>query len=97
MSFFKKLKDKMTPPQASVLLKFNKTSYVAGENVEGTLTVTSSDEFDATEVRCEIQCVEEAKKTRHVYEERLHREIDQEFWDSATLFSARPALSGQTH
>lgn len=97
MGFFKKLKDKMTLPQASVLLKFNKTSYIAGENLEGTLTVNSKEEFDATEIRCEIQCVEEARKMRRVYEERLHREVDQEFWDSATLFSARPALSGSTH
>jgi hypothetical protein len=86
IGFFKKLKDKMTPPQTSVLLKFNKTSYVAGENLEGTLTVNLKEEFNAPEIRCEIQCVEEARKMRHVYEERLRREVDQEFWDSATLF-----------
>jgi sporulation-control protein spo0M len=97
MSFFKRIKDKLTPPEANVSLRFNKTSFVAGENVEGVLTVNSGDEFDAMEVRCEIQCVEEAKKIRHVYEERLHHEVDREFWDSATLFSLKPSLSGPMH
>ncbi len=97
MGFFKKLKDKVTPPQTSITLKLNKTSYAAGENVEGTFTLNSSEDFQATEVRCEIQCVERARKTRHVYDQSLHRDVDQEYWDSATLFSARPTLNGPMH
>jgi hypothetical protein len=97
MGFFKRIKDKLMPPEATVSLSFNKNSYVAGENVDGTLTVTSRDEFDTTEIRCELQCIEEAKKMKRVYEEQLHREIDKEFWESATLFATKPTLNGSTH
>jgi hypothetical protein len=97
MAFFKRIKNKLTPPEATVSLKFNKNNFVAGENVEGALTVSSRDEFDATEVRCEIQCVEEARKMKRIYEERIHHEIDKEFWESASLFAAKPMLSGSMH
>lgn len=97
MGFFKKFRDKLTPPAATVSLKFNKNSVVAGENVEGTLTVTSREEFDATEIRCEMQCIEEAKKMKRIYDEQLHREIDKEIWENATLVATKPSLNGPTH
>jgi hypothetical protein len=97
MGFFKKIKDKLTSPQATVTLKYGKSSYATGENFVGILSVSSWEDFDAKEIRCEIQCVEEAKKMKRVYEEALHREIDREYWDSATLFSAKPALNGAMH
>jgi len=97
MSFFKKLKDKLTPPNASIVLKLNQYGITAGQNLEGTLTVSSNEEFDATEIRCEIQCAEEAKVTKHVYDQNLRREVDREVRESATIFAARPSITGPIH
>jgi len=94
MSIFRKIKQKLTPPKANVTLKLTKNDFVLGGNIEGTLTIASEEEFDATEIRCEIECAERAKKTRRTYDEKAHREIEEEFWDSAILYSAKPALVG---
>lgn len=97
MAIFKKLRDKVTSPQANIVLKFTKPSYAAGENVEGTLTLSSSEDFEASEVRCEILCVEEERETRRVYDQSMRIWEDEEYWDTSVLFSARPALSGPMH
>ncbi len=96
MSFLKAFKNKLTAPKATIIMKYNKSSYSLGDNIEGTMTVSSSEDFDATEIRCEIQCVEEAKKTKREYVERLKVYVDREYMDSQTLYSAKPALSGAT-
>jgi hypothetical protein len=94
MSFFKAIKDKLTPPKANVSLKLTETSFVLGENVEGILSISSSEDFQATEIRCEIECVEEAKRLKRVYDERLHSYIEKQFNESAILYSGKPAVSG---
>lgn len=58
MLFFKKLKDRFTAPEANVLLKLSQYSVALGDNLNGTLTVSSMEDFEVTEVRCEISCVE---------------------------------------
>jgi hypothetical protein len=97
MAFLKKLKDKLTPPRATISLTLNKSSFALGENVEGTLSVSSDEEFDAAEIRCEIQCIEEAKKIKRVYDEMHRREIERQVMESATLYSAKPKVSGPLH
>jgi len=97
MSFFKKLKDKLTPPNASAVFKLNQYGVTAGQNLEGTLQVSSNEEFDATEIRCEIQCTEEAKVTKRVYDPDLRREVDREVRESATIFAAKPPITGPIH
>lgn len=94
MSFFKAFKDKLTSPKANVSLKLNKSSFTLGENVEGSLSIAADEQFDATEIRCEIQCVEEAKKIKRVYDESFHRYVDREYRESATLYAAKPQVSG---
>jgi hypothetical protein len=97
MSFFKRIKQGLTSPKAKASLQFGKSSYVLGENAEGTVTVTSDEEFEAKEIRCEIQCVEEAKKIEPVYDQMAKRDVLKEVWESATLYSGRPAVSGPLH
>jgi hypothetical protein len=97
MSFFKKFKDKLTSPSARVSLQFKSSSYALGENAEGTLTVASDEDFDATETRCEIQCVEEAKKVRYVYDNATQRNVLKEIQETATLYSAKPTINGPMH
>jgi hypothetical protein len=97
MSFFKKFTNKLTPPGASATLKFSSYCVALGENLSGSLAVCSREDFDATEVRCEIQCVERAQVIKQVYDAELRRTIPRSVEESAVLFSARPVMSGATH
>jgi hypothetical protein len=96
MGLFKKFTNKFTAPEANVQLNLNNFSVGLGENLEGTLVVSSKEDFDATEVRCEIQCVEHAKTVRQVYDAELRRSLPREVEESSVLFSAKPVLSGPT-
>lgn len=97
MSFFKKFRDRFSSPNARVSLQFSKYNFGLGEDAEGTLSVSSDEEFDATEIRCELQCVEEAKRTRYVHDSVANREVLKEVQESATLYSAKPVVSGAIH
>lgn len=95
--FFKKFTNKFTAPEASLQLKLNAYSVALGENLEGSVTVSSREDFDATEVRCEMSCVEQARVIRQYYDPQLRRTLPREVDESSVLFSARPVLSGPTH
>ncbi|MEM2102594.1 MAG: hypothetical protein QXM22_03675 [Candidatus Bathyarchaeia archaeon] len=92
MSFFKRIKNKLTPPEANVVVNLDKEFFALGETVTGTLTVNSREDFTATEVRCEVNCTEEAKRRRRVYDERLRCDIEKEVWETAILYSAKPTI-----
>jgi hypothetical protein len=97
MSFFKKFKDRMTSPKARISLQLGKSSYSLGEDAEGTLAVTSDEEFDAKEIRCEIQCVEDAKRMKYVFDSSVNRNVLKEARESSTLYSGKPVASGPVH
>lgn len=97
MSLFRKLRDKVTPPQVNISLFLKEPLFYLGSNVEGTVQVESREEFDCTEVRCELECVERVRKTRRVYDTALKREVEQQVWDSAVIFSTKPQLAGALH
>jgi Zn finger protein HypA/HybF involved in hydrogenase expression len=104
MSFFKKLKEKVTSPKASLSMKLNKNTYALGEKLEGTLTVASEEEIDATEIRAELRC-EEKKKTMRYDTETVTlsggrtetRPVWREEWVTETIFSENPQGSGPIH
>jgi hypothetical protein len=95
--FFKKFKDKFTAPNANVQLKLTQYSVALGENLSGSLTISSMEDFEATEVRCEISCVEKARVIRQEYDPQLKRSLPREVEESSVLFAAKPALSGPLH
>ena len=97
MGLFKKFTNKFTAPDTNLQLNLNKFSVALGENLDGTLIVSSKEDIEAEGVRCEIQCVEQAKVIKQVYDSQLRRTLPREVQDSAVLFSARPALCGLTH
>jgi hypothetical protein len=74
-----------------------KSSFALGENIEGTLTVASSEDFDAKEIRCEFQCVETKKKISMQYDAAIKQTIPREVQESATLWSTRPQMIGPVH
>jgi hypothetical protein len=97
LSFLKKIKNRFTSPNASVALQLSKNGFALGENIEGTLTATSNEDFDCTEIRLEFQCVEKKKRIVPQYDAAAKREVLREVQDTATLFSAKPILSGPLH
>ncbi len=96
MGFLKKFTNKLTAPEAIVRLNFNNYSVVLGENLQGNLNINSKEDFETTEIRCEIVCIEQAKVIKEVYDPALKRSIPQVVNESIIIYSAKPALSGPT-
>lgn len=94
MSVFKKLKEKVTPPEVNLSISLDKSAFALGEDVVGNVSVQSNEDFDAKEIRCELECSERVRRFKRVYDANLKREVEHEFWESAKLFSARPQLCG---
>src|SRR3990170_2991833 len=97
MRFLKKFTNRLTAPEASVHLKFSNYCVALGETLSGSLALCSKEDFEITEVRCELQCVEQAQVIKQVYDPQLRRTVPRSVQDSAVLFSARPVLSGPTN
>jgi hypothetical protein len=97
MGFLKKFTNKLTSPEASVQLRLSNYSVLLGENIQGNLNVISKEDFESTEVRCEIVCIEQAKVIREVYDASIKRSIPKMVDESAVIYSAKPTLSGPTH
>ena len=93
MGFFGRFKQ----PKATVSLKTPTDHAELGEGFKGVITVVSQEEFDATEIRAELRCIEKCRKERWIYNKRLRRNIRQVYWDQATLHSSDPKASGQIH
>jgi hypothetical protein len=94
---FKKVKDRLTSPKARISLQLSKNSFVLGENAGATLAVSSDEEFDAEEIRAEIECVEKARRVRYEYDSLAKRDVPREVQESRTLYSAKPPASGPLH
>jgi hypothetical protein len=97
MGFFKKLHNKVTAPDTKLELRLSKPSFSLGEDLEGSLLVFAQEDFDCTEVRLEVECVESAKVIRYDYDSASRRSIARETTESAVLFSAKPLLSTSAH
>lgn len=93
MGFFKRF----TKPKASISLTIPKTTVELGDDLKGAIAVSCQEEFDATEVRAELRCIEKRRRERMVYDENLKREVRRVYWDVATLHSADPKASGEFH
>jgi hypothetical protein len=84
-------------PKTSIKLEIPKKSLALGTSTIGTITVSSKEEFDATEIRAELRCIEKRRRERCVYNERLRRNVRHVYWDSATLLSEDLKASGPMH
>jgi len=84
----------MVAPKATLTLRLNKASYVLGETIEASLNISGQEDFDATELRCEILCVEEVRRIKRVFDERLRTYVDRQVQESAELYAAKPNVTG---
>lgn len=93
MGFFKRFKK----PKASVSLEISNNTAELGEDLRTLIAINSKEEFDATEVRLELCCIEKQRKERWIYNKRLRRNIRQVYWDQVTLHSAQIKASDKLH
>jgi hypothetical protein len=91
--FFKRF----TKPKANVSLTIPKNTVELGETLKGAITVSSQEEFAATEIRAELRCVEKRRRERFVYNEKLKRNVRRVYWDQATLHSDDPQATDNLH
>jgi hypothetical protein len=98
MGFFKKFTDRVTKPKSSVSLKLDKNAFTWGDKLVGTLTVSSEEEVDVTEIRAELRCEEKRKESTHSTEimPSLSQKTETRWW-TRTLFSDNPRGSGPIH
>jgi hypothetical protein len=97
MDFLKKLHDKVTAPNGTLQLKLDSWSVPLGQSLVGSLAFSVGEDFDCTEVRCEIDCVETARVVRNVYDPNIRRMVAQESTETAVLYAVKPPLSGPAH
>lgn len=97
MSFFRKFKERLTPPNASISLELARWRFSPGEIVQGNLIVKSDEDFDATQIRCEIECVEEIKSRVSEYDSSSKRTVEREVWNRITHFSEKPSICESVH
>jgi len=93
LGFFKMFRK----PKTAVKLEIKKRTLAVGTSTSGTISVSSKEEFDATEIRAELRCIEKRRRERWVYNERLRRDVRHVYWDSATLLSEDLKASGSLH
>lgn len=93
MGFFKRFRK----PKTTVTFKFPTTTVALGSSIAGTISIASKEEFDATEIRAELRCIEKVRHERWVYNERLRRNVRHVYWDTATLLSEDLRASGPMH
>lgn len=89
--------NRFTKPEAKVLIKTSKKTIGLGDNLDVIITLSSQDEFDASEVRAELICIEKRRREKWIYNEKLRRNVRRTNWDIATLHSAHPKASGKLH
>jgi hypothetical protein len=97
MGFFKKMHDKVTVPHGNLELKLDSWAVTLGQSLVGSLNFSAEEDFECTEVRCEVECKETARVIKYSYDPNLRRSVPYETRETAVLYAAKPTLSGPTH
>lgn len=89
-------------PSASVSVNISKDNFVLGETITGDLLVTSQEDFEAEEIRAELQGVERLKTGGEPIEEEGAETLETRLYSSQSSYSQRgdtveyPMHKGQT-
>ncbi|MGD2066645.1 MAG: hypothetical protein PVI43_05695 [Candidatus Bathyarchaeota archaeon] len=93
MGFFKRFRK----PKTNITFKIPTTTVALGSSINGTINISSKEEFDATEIRVELRCIEKRRREQWVYNQRLRRNVRHVYWDTETLLSEDLKASGPMH
>ena len=84
-------------PKVAVSLTLKKTQLALGSKTVATISISSKEEFDATEIRAELRCIEKVRRERWVYNQNLRRDVRHVYWDTATLVCEDLKAEGSMH
>ena len=111
MGIFKTFSQLFAPsPKARLSLKVKKTELCLGDELSGTLNISSQEELDVDEIYVSLSCIETVKKVRR-YQETVkvnpfeadtnpERQVvwkEEEYDDSKALFSADSKIMTMVH
>jgi hypothetical protein len=96
LDFLKKFTDHLTVPKADANLQLSEQFVVIGDDLEGTLTVTPHETFDADQVRCELNCTETAKVLRTNYDPAAKRNVTRMVTETRKLYQTNAICNPAT-
>ena len=96
MSFFKKLGNHLVAPKADAALQLLSDYVVLGDDLEGTITVTSHETIDAEEVRCQLNCTETAQVIRTEYDPVEKRMVTRQVTENKILYQTNAVCNPAT-
>lgn len=99
MGLFKKFTKSFSVPNANVSVTLSQIAFVQGQEVTGSLLVSSSEEFDITELRVEL---EDSEIVRADYQESVKiggkdEVVKRTAEEHTILFSVKTSVSGPMH
>jgi len=80
------------PPKAKIELTAQKTQYCLGEQITGTVKISSEEEFLVNQAIVYLSCNENIKKTRVTGNQ--YGTFQSDYWDSGVIYSASCKLFG---
>ena len=96
MGFFKKITGALHAPEANISINLSQTVFMLGQEIIGSFQVMASEEFDATELRVEV---EDYEHTRANY--RVSRSNQPDISGTAEehnkLYTGKATVSGSVH
>jgi hypothetical protein len=91
MGFFKRFKK----PKTSVIMDIPKHTVALGETLESKITVKAQEEYEATEIRAELRCMEKRRREKWVRQKKgMVRRV---YWETVMLHSDNPKACDQLH
>ena len=61
MGFFKKITGSLHAPEANISVNISQMAFMLGQEITGSIQVAASEDFDATELRVELEDYEQSK------------------------------------
>ncbi len=83
------------PPNAKIELTAQKTQYCLGDQISGTIKISSNEEFEINQAVVCLTCNENIKKTR--ISGTQYGTYQSEYWDGGVIYTASCKLFGAAH
>ena len=96
MQFLRKLEEHLAAPKANVNLELFDKSIVLGDNLEGAITVLPYEDFEAEEIHCEINCVQDSLVLKTDYDLEAKSLVARQKTENRVLYQTKTQCSPAT-
>ena len=96
MGFFRKITGALHSPEATVSVNIGQLAFMVGQEIVGSIQVAANEEFDATEVRVELEDYEQSKALYRVSRSN-QPDITGTAEEGNKLYTGKVAISGPIH